>query len=516
MKSTALLAALTFTFTANSVPQETGDVVVEVNVLPGKAGGGKFDQANITREGNKVILAPFAGGDGSVLAEVVSAPDGSLYLCGNLAGQPVRELPFTPASAGGGNAFLARLSPDARTMTAITRLPKVFVSAAKTAVAPDGSVVVAGVGADGKTLAVARLSAGLDAIQWVKSVTGDKVASVAVAPDNSVVVSAVSSPFVSRIAPDGKSLVPFGSHETFRIDGANPDIVAAWWEGCGYRDAGYKGGATYQRGGNAGVVALPDGTFVSFSCHFLNHPGGGPDFDPMLVKFDGSGKVLWCTNLLDGLPAEADQKNPVMALDPHTGDILLAATQHGHFAHNFLFTPSAWQNPHPYRTGDIMIGWIARVDPSTGKPKAASFFFPEIPGPLVGGKKRANSLFPFAFTADAEGQFYVTGRSSYKFETTIHAFQSEGHSGGFLAAFSPDLARIVYASLIALPGCDLSPSSIAMAGGGPVVVGGFAANAPAAGSMETSHADATNFLIPKPAGSRGGFLNFTPVSPWQE
>lgn len=516
MKTPPLFALLALAVLSPLPAQEPDDIVVEVNVLPGKGGAGKFDQANITREENKVIQAPFAGAPGSSIEHVVAAPDGSLYLCGSLAGPPARELPFTKASAVDGNAFVARLTPDARTMKAIIRLPAQFATARRIAVGPDGSVSVAGEQSGGSDLAVAKLSPELDSVLWKRSVTGNKVASVSVGPDGSVVVCPVSKPFVSRIAPDGSKLVPFGSSETFRIDGGNPDVRKAWWDGNGYPDAGYPGGVTYLRGGNAGVVALPDGTFVHFSCHFLRHPGGGPDFDPMLLRFDADGKILWCTNLLDGLPAESDQKQPGLALDPHTGDLLLSAIQHGHFAKNLIFTEGAWQNPHPYLTGDIMIGWVARVDPSTGKPKAGTYFFPEKPGPLVGGKKRANSLFPLAPAADASGNLYVTGGSAYKFETTLHAFQSEGNSGTFIAAFTPDLGRILYASLVSSPGYELTSTAIAVAPGGPVTVGNYTRKSNGPADFSSANADATNFLLSAPNGPKGGFLNYTPSGPWLE
>jgi hypothetical protein len=508
MKTTAFLFLIAF---VSLLRASTEDVEIQVDVFGGK-GAGKFDRANITREENKVLQAPFAGGDGSTLNQVIAAPDGSLYFCGSLGDNPLKTLPFSSASDPEGSAFVAHLTPDARTLKSLLRLPREFTSARRLAIAPDGTVVVAGESSG--ELSVARVSGGLDEILWTKKVTGDTVASLAVAPDNSVVVCPSTIPFVSRIAPDGSKLIPFGNSQTFRIDGANPEIFKAWWEGCGYAAAGYKGGATYLRGGNAGVAALPDGTFVLFSSNFLRHPGGGPDFDLMLLKFNGDGKILWCTNLLDGLPAESDQKSPSMLIDPYTGDLLLCANQHGHFKHNLIFTDGAYQNPHPYITGDITIGWVARVDPATGKPKAATYFFPEIPGSLVGGKKRANSLFLIAAASDKAGNLYVTGASAYKFETTLHAFQSEGNSGAFIAAFSPKLDRLLYASLITEPGSEIEPTSIAVAPGGPVTVGNFSPKKSRASEFSPTNADVTNYLLPHLAGPRGSFLNYTPSGPW--
>jgi hypothetical protein len=236
----------------------------------------------------------------------------------------------------------------------------------------------------------------------------------------------------------------------------------------------------------------------------------------MLMRFDANGKILWTSHLLDALPAESDHKQPTMALDPHNGDLLLTSIQHGHFKHNLIYTPGSYQNPHPYTTGDIMIGWLARVDPATGKPKAATFFFPEVPGPAVGGKKKANSLFPTAITADAEGTIYVAGVSAFKFETTLHAFQSAGNSGGFIAAFTPDLGRLTYASLVESPGFSFTPTGIALGQGGPITVGNYTAKKNAPSKFDAANADVTNYLLPQPNGLKGGFLNFTPSGPWKQ
>ncbi len=510
MKTSALIALIALAALTNVSAQEPEDVEVRVNVL-GEGGVGKFSEANITVESNKVLQAAFAGAPGNTLDAMVAAQDSTVYVAGSSPG-PTR----LPGDEAGGAAFVARISPDMRHLERMLRLPPVFVSANCLAVSPDGAVVVAGE-KKGGGLMVARLTSDLGRILWSRSVMGDRAASVCVAPDGSVVVSPVEKPFVSRIAADGSRLIPFGNKETFRTDGANPDIHKAWWEGCGYAASGYKGSATYHRGGNAGVVALKDGTFVLFTTNFLTHPGGGPDFDPMLLKFDANGNILWCTNLLDGLPAESDHKQPRMAVDPYTGDLLLAAVQHGHFTHNFIATPGAYLNPHAWFTGNIMIGWIARVDPATGQPKAATFLFPEMPGPMVAGKRRANSLFPQAPAADAEGNLYITGSTAWKFETTLHAFQSEPLGGcGFVAVFNPDLSRLTYASLITSKGYDFSGRAIVTTPGGPAVIGNYQQGKTGPFDFVTANHDATNYLLPRPPGPRGGFVGYYPSAPWKD
>jgi len=484
------------------------DAEIAVDVL-GK-GGGKFSQHNIFQEESRVIQGVFGGAAGDRLTGIKSLADGKILLAGTLtAGSPlVRQV---PRFGGPGPAFAALLTDDVRTMERMFLLPSEFLSAKRIEVAPDGTVLVAGE-CRGGGLVVARLDSSLERILWTRRVDGDALAGLSAAPDNSVLVCPESTPFVSRIAADGKSLIPFGGHQTFRTDGANPDVRAAWWEGCGYVEAGYpEGGTVYHRGGSAGAVALGDGTFVLLTSNFLRHPGGGPDFDLMMLKFDASGRILWCTNLLDGLPAESDQKSPTLAVDPYTGDLLISATQHGHFSHNLLRTPGAFLNPHDWLTGDIAIGWIARMDPTTGKPKAATYYFPEIPGPLTGGKRRANSLYPRALTSDAAGNLFVTGSTSRTLPTTLKAFQSEPLGGcGFLSVFKPDLSLPLHAGLVTSRGGNFEGTGIALVRGAPAIIGIFEKSG--AGELEfvEANADVTNYLRHAGAPSPGSFLGFYP------
>ena len=488
---------------------------MQVNIL-GKEGAGKFNQANITREENKVIQAVFGSAPGDSLDSMVAAPDGSILVAGTLARTANLSIPTFPVERASGTAIVARISPDLRTMQTLFRLPPEFLTARSLAIASDGSVVVGGE-RDGGDLVVARLNRDLNALQWKKSVIGDRVVSVSVAPDDSVVVCPAEKPFVSRIKADGSGLIPFGSHETFRTDAGNPDIAKAWWEGCGYVAAGYKGGVNYHRGGSGGVQALKDGTFVLFTTNYLTHPGGGPDFDPMLLKFDGEGRILWCTNLLAGLPAESDQKNARLSVDPHTGDLLLAATQHGHFTHNLVSTSGAYLTPDNWFTGDIMIGWIARVDPETGKPKAATFYFPEMPVPRVAGKLRANSLFPQAPSADAEGRIYVTGATAPRLATTLHAFQAEALGGsGFVTVFDSSLSHLLYASLITARGLDFKGTAIIGTPAGSAVLASFRQSQQSSREFVGANADATNYLHPAPTQSAGTIIGFYPSAPWKK
>ena len=501
-----LLAAVSLTLAAPAQDE------VQVNVF-GKPDAGKFNQANITREENKVIQAVLGGVSAAYF--MASGADGTILIAGNLKGSADAPIPAVAPGGQGGTAFVAKLSSDLRQMRKLLLLPPDFLTARCVDSAPDGTVVVAGEKAGGD-LAVARLSPDFDKILWKTSVTGDLAVSVSVAPDNSVVICPNEKPFVSRIAADGSKLIPFGGKETFRTDAGNPDIVKAWWEGCGYAAAGYSG-PRYHRGGCGGVQALPDGTFVLFTTNFLKLPNGEPTFDPMLLKFDDQGRIRWCRNLQSGLPAESDQKNAGMSMDRHSGDLLLAATQHGHFANNFISTPDAYLTPHGWFTGNIFIGWIARVDPDTGQPKAATFYFPQMPVPIVAGKRRANSLFPKAPAADAEGNIYVTGSTTTGLPTTRHAFQSEPLGGlGFVSVFNKDLSRLIYASLITSKGYNFCGTAIVATPSGPAVIGSFEKGKTGPFDFVGANAESTNYLQDTPGNDQGGLLGFYPSSPWKD
>lgn len=494
---------------------EEPEVEVVVDIFGG-GGPGRFSQANITREENRVIQAVWDGTGNDEVHALMAEPEGSLLLTGNFgnSGKIFGDFPVNEA-APGGTAFVARLSANAREVLTTLRLPPDFLTARAVAFAPDGSVVVAGEKRGGDLLA-ARLAPDLSQVLWQSTVRGDVVASVAVAPDNTVIVCPQEHPFVTRLAADGSRTLPFGDQALFRTDGGNPDIQQKYWQDLGFAEKGHSG-IRYHRGGSAGVVALPDGDFVLFTTNFLRHPGGLPDFDPMLLRFNAGGEILWVSHLLDGLPAESDHKSAMMSYDPHSGDLLLACTQHGHFTHNLITTPGSLFNVHEWLTGNIMIGWIGRVDPADGRVKAATFFFPELPGPLRGGKRTANSLFPRAPVADALGNIYLTGKTASFFSTTLHAFQTEmasGVSNGFLASFSPRLDRIRYASLINSANFDVAPQAVALGAGGPVVVANIQRKKP--GEFGGTNADATNFLTSEPRTAKGFLLGYYPWANWPE
>jgi hypothetical protein len=505
-----LLAALPLTAQDDPFPE------VRVNVLPTK--GMKFDPMAIYREDQEVLQGAFGTSADDEIADLATLPDGRILAIGTLGApaEAAKRFPVAPADGVGatGSAVVAVFDPTFRTLEKLVPLPKDISRAACVRVGADGSVFLGGDVSGGQQLAVMKFSPSLDVLLWRADATGDRMTGMALMPDGSVVVAPDQSPFVSRIRADGSGLVPFGTDQHFRVDGANPQVAEKFWQDNGYAEMGYRG-CTYQRGGSGGIGVTPEGNLVFFTTNFVKLPDGNPDFDPMLLKFTPSGEVLWARNLLQGLPSPSDQKSPHLHVDPYSGDLLLALRQHGSFAKNMAVGPKAYLTTEAWLTGNIMIGWIGRIDPATGEVKAGTMYFPDMGRPPKGGKRTANSLFPSAVRADAAGRIYVTGAAAHKLNTTRHAFQPEPLGGsGFLTVFDPDLSRVLYANLLTGQGFNLPGVALAVTVGGPVVAAALESTGKPPYGFVEANAEKTNFLSPEPLGGKDAMLSLFPFQTW--
>ncbi len=489
---------------------------VQVNVLPKK--GMKFDPLAIYREDQAVLQGAFGTSADDTVTDLATLPDGRVLAIGTLGApaEAAKRFPVTMADGVGatGSAFLAVFDPTFRQMERLVPLPKDITRPACIRVAPDGTVFVGGDAAAVDRLAVMKFSPALDVMLWRADAVGDRMTGLALMPDGSVVVAPDQAPFISRIRADGGGLIPFGNEKHFRVDGANPQVADKYWGGNGYSDLGYRG-CTYQRGGSGGIGVTADGNLVFFTSNFVRLPDGSPDFDPMLLKFTPSGELLWARNLLQGLPSPSDQKSPYLTVDPHSGDLLLTLRQHGSFANNMAVGPQAYLTTESWLTGNIMIGWIARVDAGTGDVKAGTMYFPDMGRPPKGGKRTANSLFPSAVRADAAGRIYVTGATAYKLTTTRHAFQPEPLGGsGFLTVFDPDLSRVLYANLLTGQGFNLQGTALTVTDGGPIVAAALKRGAKPPFGFVAANAEKTDFLSPEPTGEKDAMLSLFPSQTW--
>jgi len=498
-------------------------VEYQSTILPGKKL--KFDAQAIYSEEASVLQGFVGTTANDEINALLVLPDGRVVATGML-GDPVKGLPQVarrnvPGLSPGGTAFVAVFDARMRAMEWMASLGGEVGRGRKLALGADGAVFLGADKSGASGMVVMKFAPGLERLIWRMDPPGDRITGLGVLADQSCVVSAERTPFVYRVKADGSGLVPFGSAEALRIDLANADLAKRYWEELGYAEEGVRMQAAL-RGGVGGVVTTADDGIVFFASHSIRlggkEFGGAPDFDLMLARFDTSGRVVWASNLAAGIPNPSDHKLPRIAYDPHSGDILVSATQHGHFSReqNLVLTEEAYLDVDRYFTGDIMIGWLARVDAATGKVKASTYFFPDLQKPPEAGKRFASSLFPEALAADREGRVYLTGVTGYKLATTLHAFQTDPMgSPGFLAVFDRDLGRLLHCSLITGRGYGVRGMALALASLGPVVASAVSPGDPPVEAV-VANAAKTNYLGPKPFGMQDAMLTLYPSATWWE
>ncbi|MFP4156359.1 MAG: hypothetical protein ACLFU4_01955 [Opitutales bacterium] len=502
--------------------QSGEDVEVLVNVLPEK--GMKYNPDELYQEDQEVIQGVLGSSRDDTVDALALMPSGHILMAGRI-GSNDSKLADRPrlgcSEQARSGAFIAVTDGKFRELFRVAFLPSTFSQIRKIEIADDGSVFLGGESARGSKdngLAVMKLPAKLDAMTWRIAVPGDRMTGLALLPDGSAVVAPNKHPFISRIRPDGSGLIPFGDDPHFRTDGKNPQIRQKWWLDQNYPERGV-GHASYHRGNAGGVATTHDGNLVFITSNFVKHKNGSPDFDPMLIKFTPEGEILWATHLLEGLPALSDHKSPHLYVCPYSGDIIAAMRQHGHFETNLQVSDNAYLKTDNWLTGNIMIGWIGRIDPDTGSVKAGTMYFPDMGRPPSSGKRTANSLMPAAVRTDREGNIYVAGLAAHKLDTTMHAFQSEkmGDSG-FISVFDASLTRLRYANLITGHGYSYQPTALLVTELGPLVATlttrKNSSSQPA--RLIDSNTDKTNFLSPSSEGGSDVIFSLLPSEPWKQ
>ncbi|MEX2382043.1 MAG: hypothetical protein WD490_06655 [Opitutales bacterium] len=500
------------------------DVEIVVNVLPRK--GMKFDAEALYREDQEVIQGVLGSSQEDEVQALRILPTGHILVAG-YAGSPsskLADMPRLGCSEKGVRAgpFIGIADSHFREMSYVAFLPSSFSRIRHIEIAKDGSVFLGGESTHGsgdQGLMVMKLPSNLSAATWQASVRGDQMSGMTLLPDDTVVVAPNQSPFISRLKADGSDLIPFGEDRHFRTDAKNPQIYQKWWLDQEFPESGVSS-ATYHRGNAGGVGTTRDGNLVFLTSNFVRHNDGTPDFDPMLIKFTPGGEILWATHLLDNVPALSDHKSPHLYICPYSGDIIAAMRQHGHFADNLVVGERAYLKTDNWLTGNIMIGWIGRIDPETGRVKAGTMYFPDVGAPPEGGKLRANSLFPLAIRTDSDHNIYVTGVAAHKLETTLHAFQADkmGDSA-FISVFNGDLTRLLYANLITGPGFSYEPTALLVTELGPLVATRIQSKGDPASlrrHLISSNTDKTNFLVNRPLGEVDILFSLLPSAPWKE
>jgi hypothetical protein len=497
---------------------------VIVNVLPGR--GAKFDPEALYREDQEVLQGVLGSNGADEVQALRVLPSGHILMAGTIqsATSSLAKLPRLGCSEQGASSgpFIGVTDGDFRTLHRVAFFPSTFSRIRHIEVTADGHVFLGGestYGSGDRGLAVMKLPPKFHEVIWTATARGDWMSGMTLLPDDSVVVAPNQVPFISRIKADGSGLVPFGESTHFRTDGKNPQIYEKWWVGNKYPQSNVAS-ARYHRGNAGGVGTTRDGNLVFLTTNFVKHRDGSPDFDPMLIKFTPQGEILWATHLLEGLPALSDHKSPHLYICPYSGDIIAAMRQHGHFETNLVVSEEAFLKTDNWFTGNIMIGWIGRIDPDTGTVKAGTMYFPDIGRPPIAGKRTANSLFPLAIRTDREGYVYVAGTAAHRLETTLHAFQPEkmGETG-FISVFNPSLTRLLYANLITGPGFSFKPTALVVTDLGPLVATSVNLRQDSKVVLPRlvySNTDKTNFLTDQPLGGQDVLFSLLPSAPWKE
>jgi hypothetical protein len=502
-------------------PLPVGTSVDTGSIIPK---GLKYNEQALYEESQEVLQGLFGSGAADEANDAVALPAGGVAFVGRfglVADLPTGVERFTiDGVSQPGAAYVAFLDPTLRKLS-IAQLPATIQTAKRIRRDSTGHLIIGAQdhlqeeGAMG-TITILKLTPDGRKLVWSRSLAQGALADIALMADDTVLVLPASTPFVTRIKADGSGTIPFGQGD-LRLDMGNPQVQQKYWVDLQYAAKGYG----LKRIRYYGIGATHDGGVVVTGDISVTAPGGLPDFEPYLIKFGSDGNVLWATHLCQSLPALSDHKEPTLHVDPNTGDILIAMRQHGHFESNLIAPEGGMicnrQLNSGWNSGDLMIGWIGRVDAATGAVKNGTFYFSVLEGQEKGGKKQANTLLPRHITTDSSGYVYLSGVTAYKLATTKRAFQLEplGGSTGFLTVFDPKLSRIMYANLFASgPNTGMSPNAVAIGKLGPVVVGSATCTVPLTAPFFTANIEKTNYLQAKPKDRQDVFITVLPSKYW--
>lgn len=465
-------------------------------VIPDKM---KFAEGNLYDEDEKILHGVFGTSGDDAITDLARLPSDQIVAVGKM-GKPAefdRSIPRFDVSGGGGTGFVAIFEPKMRQMEAIAFMPRDVPAVKRVQLAPDNGVIIAA-NLSKETengIMLLKFAPGLQSVEWRRDMPGREIADIEVMKDGSILVLDSSHPRIHRVKADGSGLIPFGQSDSIRVDLGNPQVQQKYWVDLGYKAQGYSA----RKQTHCAVVESTDGNIVYIG-NISTSASYGPDFEPIMLKFDREGNLLWATHLCETIPAESDHKDQIMTVDRKTGDILVGMIQHGHFTHNLKAPGGLISNQilnANWLTGDIMIGWIGRVDSQTGEVKYGTFFFPQRSKEMEGGKYWANSLFPRDIAVDDDGNIFVTGRAAGTLSTTGNAFLTRYLGGSFLAVFRPKLDDVIYVSYIGHEGIDVRLEALVLSPLGPVVAGSAKiSKSPSAKDARVlaTNIEATNYL----------------------
>jgi hypothetical protein len=178
---------------------------------------------------------------------------------------------------------------------------------------------------------------------------------------------------------------------------------------------------------------------------------GHPDFDPFLLKFSPSGRLLWNNCFLNGLLSEPDQKVQALVIDPSNGDILVSYWQHGNNKQTLLVPENAWLSRFTGTNGNIKITWIGRVDAASGKLRASTYLYAQMPESKNPKWPDLNSVGLSALGVTSQSWVCAAGGTTICLPTTSNAIiPSVSEYGGhpFFCVIEPDLTAPRYSTYL--------------------------------------------------------------------
>ncbi len=381
----------------------------------------------------QVLAAGWLGGSGNEeLVDTAILPDGRILLAGNgeLLEQPgVTATALGGESEGGGDGFVAMLSPDGGEMVALLTMP---AEAKKLALDSAGNLYVLG-----------------DASSKVEigGTTGEGT-------------------FITRVAMDGRSeawtmfepkVMDFG------IDG-NGDVVVLkkallkrFRDGKEVWEAKWK---SYGDNRPAGMAISPQTGEVAVSGYGMTHTGREPWKDPYAYGFDRDGKEIWA--LWNPNPKEqVDAKYGGTGLMADSMGEFLATTESGEFLLGLRADGGntvLGKNPHDEtKPLEKVLDDVFQKGPGHGFKGASGtsviFRANAKSGDLQKGTfmsawltpQRANTLFVKDAAGDSRGRVFVVGDSASGMPVEKGWWEApEGGylGGGFLAVFDRDFKRL--------------------------------------------------------------------------
>jgi hypothetical protein len=284
--------------------------------------------------------------------------------------------------------------------------------------------------------------------------------------------------------------------------------------GPGYTNYNSQGPQT-QRVGGITVDRRNNNVYFGYSTK-STLPGGNPDFEPAVVAMNANGSLLWWDRMYQETTANSspDQYVDGIAIDYNNARLVLLGRSHGNNTINLwrgnqlLATPGAsgFQNQFSGTSGNIHISWLGSYSLSDGKIRASTYVAEYVDGSTnfgapfsdshYAGWPNPNMGWPDLNTTrcgadaghsgeiaiDAAGNVAITciGRRSF---TTADAFQAMPRPNqsprpssawnSFVRVYSPDLASVVYSSLVVgqwdqstgAGGDNTRLSGVALAGG---------------------------------------------------